>query len=205
MVTKANANEGGWGGTTTKRPRGLLATIKRQPHPLSKSPMPIPLEILLCRWMDGYGTNNPTAWLTGCLCVCPARCHYNVNPTKVHSVDLMRAWMRRRLHLIHVLLLHISEAAALPATAAEQLIKYHNLSNDNATGGGLWTFTFPYLLAPIPTPKTPISNSQIPNPFESYNLIYLNNLGLTQQPSFGSVVFFALIYFDGQSARIYLA
>jgi len=30
----------------------------------------------------------------------------------------------------------ISEAA-LPATAAEQLIKYHNLSNDNATGGGI--------------------------------------------------------------------
>lgn len=28
-------------------------------------------------------------------------------------------------------------AAALPAIAAEQLIKYHNLSNDNATGGGL--------------------------------------------------------------------
>jgi len=33
MVTKANANEGGRGGTTTKRPRGLLATIKRQPLP----------------------------------------------------------------------------------------------------------------------------------------------------------------------------
>jgi len=47
MVTKANANEGGRGGTTTKRPRGLLATIKRQPPATSKSP--IPLEILLCR------------------------------------------------------------------------------------------------------------------------------------------------------------
>jgi len=97
--------DGDQGECKRRRPRRHNNKAAKRPISHNKEAAPCLLQIPnppgnSIMQMNGYGTD----WLTGCLCVCPARCHYNVNPTKVHSANLMRAWTRGRLHLLQTLL-----------------------------------------------------------------------------------------------------